>query len=418
MRMLRMFLFLCVWGFSHIVHAQVTLEDCRQKARENYPQARQYDLLRLSEEYTLSNAGKGNLPQISLSGKISYQSEATTFPFDIPGLDSKGLPKDQYQAMIEVRQNLWDGGKIRNQKAQIQAATEESERQLDNSLYALEERVDQVFFGILLLDEQLSQHTLLEEELARSLKDVQAYRTNGTANDADVDAVQVEILQTHQQRIQLESNRSAYLRMLSLLTGEELPPHTHLQRPEAVLETTGIVNRPELRWYEAQEQSVSVQRKGLQTGYLPSFSLFAQGAYGNPGLDILKDKFRAYYLVGARFTWNFGSLYTLKNDRKKLDNQLQKIQSERDLFLFHTHLQLAEEDGTIQTLRQQMKEDEEIIRLRENIRLSAEAKVANGTLSVSDLLKEITAENLARQTKVLHEIQLLMHLHQRKHLTN
>lgn len=147
MRMLRMFLFLCVWGFSHIVHAQVTLEDCRQKARENYPQTRQYDLLRLSEEYTLSNAGKGNLPQISLSGKVSYQSEATTFPFDIPGLGSKGLPKDQYQAMIEVRQNLWDGGKIRNQKAQIQAATEESERLLDNSLYALEERVDQVFLA-------------------------------------------------------------------------------------------------------------------------------------------------------------------------------------------------------------------------------------------------------------------------------
>lgn len=142
-----MFLFLCVWGFSHIVHAQVTLEDCRQKARENYPQTRQYDLLRLSEEYTLSNAGKGNLPQISLSGKVSYQSEATTFPFDIPGLGSKGLPKDQYQAMIEVRQNLWDGGKIRNQKAQIQAATEESERLLDNSLYALEERVDQVFLA-------------------------------------------------------------------------------------------------------------------------------------------------------------------------------------------------------------------------------------------------------------------------------
>lgn len=401
-----------------ISQAQITLESCQQQARENYPLVRQYELLQLAEKYTLSNVAKGNLPQISLSGKISYQSEATTFPFEIPGLGIKGLPKDQYQALVEIKQNVWDGGKIRHQKAQVKAVTEENARQLDTSMYALEERVNQVFFGILLLDEQRTQNKLLEEELVRNLKTVEAYRMNGTANDADVDAVQVEILQTKQQRIQLENNRTAYLRMLSLLTGKEFPAQAQLIWPEPVATTSSGFNRPELRWYEAQEQTVAIQRKGLQSGYLPSFSLFAQGAYGNPGLDILKDKFRAYYLVGARFTWNFGSLYTLKNDRKKLDNQLQKIQNERDLFLFHTQLQVAEEDGTIQSLRQQMKKDEEIIRLRENIRRSAQAKVANGTLSVSDMLKEITAENLARQAKAVHEVQLLMHLHQRKHLTN
>ncbi|WP_374045585.1 TolC family protein [uncultured Bacteroides sp.] len=416
--MIRTFLLLCAWSLSMISQAQITLESCQQQARENYPLVRQYELLQLAEKYTLSNVAKGNLPQISLSGKISYQSEATTFPFEIPGLGIKGLPKDQYQALVEIKQNVWDGGKIRHQKAQVKAVTEENARQLDTSMYALEERVNQVFFGILLLDEQRTQNKLLEEELVRNLKTVEAYRMNGTANDADVDAVQVEILQTKQQRIQLENNRTAYLRMLSLLTGKEFPAQAQLIRPEPVATTSSGFNRPELRWYEAQEQTVAIQRKGLQSGYLPSFSLFAQGAYGNPGLDILKDKFRAYYLVGARFTWNFGSLYTLKNDRKKLDNQLQKIQNERDLFLFHTQLQVAEEDGTIQSLRQQMKKDEEIIRLRENIRRSAQAKVANGTLSVSDMLKEITAENLARQAKAVHEVQLLMHLHQRKHLTN
>ncbi|HJH65638.1 MAG TPA: TolC family protein [Bacteroides mediterraneensis] len=418
MPMIRTFLLLCAWSLSMISQAQITLESCQQQARENYPLVRQYELLQLAEKYTLSNVAKGNLPQISLSGKISYQSEATTFPFEIPGLGIKGLPKDQYQALVEIKQNVWDGGKIRHQKAQVKAVTEENARQLDTSMYALEERVNQVFFGILLLDEQRTQNKLLEEELVRNLKTVEAYRMNGTANDADVDAVQVEILQTKQQRIQLENNRTAYLRMLSLLTGKEFPAQAQLIRPEPVATTSSGFNRPELRWYEAQEQTVAIQRKGLQSGYLPSFSLFAQGAYGNPGLDILKDKFRAYYLVGARFTWNFGSLYTLKNDRKKLDNQLQKIQNERDLFLFHTQLQVAEEDGTIQSLRQQMKKDEEIIRLRENIRRSAQAKVANGTLSVSDMLKEITAENLARQAKAVHEVQLLMHLHQRKHLTN
>ena len=309
--MIRIFLLLCAWSLNAISQAQITLESCKQQARENYPLVRQYDLIQLSEQYTLSNVAKGNLPQISISGKISYQSEATTFPFEIPGLGMKGLPKDQYQALIEIKQNIWDGGKIRNQKAQIKAEAEEHERQLDTSLYTLEERVNQVFFGILLLDEQLAQNVLLEEELARNQKTVEAYRINGTANDADVDAVKVEILQTKQQRIQLENNRMAYLRMLSLLTGKELPAQTLLVRPDPVATNASEFNRPELRWYEAQEQTVAVQRKGLQTGYLPAFSLFAQGAYGNPGLDILKDKFRTYYLVGARFTWNFGSLYII-----------------------------------------------------------------------------------------------------------
>lgn len=100
---------------------QLTLEGCRQKAQDHYPLARQYKLIELSESYSLANAAKGNLPQISLSGKASYQSDVTQIPFDIPELSIKGLPKDQYQIMLEVKQNLWDGGHIRSQKQQTKA---------------------------------------------------------------------------------------------------------------------------------------------------------------------------------------------------------------------------------------------------------------------------------------------------------
>ena len=131
-----------------------------------------------------------------------------------------------------------------------------------------------------------------------------------------------------------------------------------------------------------------------------------------------KDKFTAYYIIGARLTWNFGSLYTLKNDKQKLDTQRQQIENNRNLFLFNTHLKLAEQDGKINTLQQQMKEDDEIIRLRTNIRQAAEAKVANGTLTVTEMLREVTAESLARQTQALHKIELLMNIYQKKHLTN
>ena len=185
--------------------------------------------------------------------------------------------------------------------------------------------------------------------------------------------------------------------MLSLLTGKPLDEQTQLIRPVSPDDKTAFrIARPELDLYNAQVQSLEVERHNLQAGYMPRIGLFAQGAYGNPGLDFLKDQFRAYYIVGARLTWNFGNLYTLKNDKRKLDTRRLQIESNRDLFLFNTRLQLAEQDGILLALQKQMKDDDEIIRLRSNIRQSAEAKVANGTLSVTEMLREVTAESLAR----------------------
>ncbi|WP_294139662.1 TolC family protein [uncultured Sanguibacteroides sp.] len=409
-----LFICLCTHTFG-----QLTLDSCRQKAHANYPLVRQYKLIELSENYSLANAAKGNLPQISLSGKASYQSDVTTLPVQLSGLSLKTLPKDQYQIMLEVKQNVWDGGHIHYQKQQIKASSDEAERQLDVNMYALNERVNQVYFGILLLDEQLLQNALLQEELERNLQNIIAYRDNGIANDADVDAVQVEILNTRQQRIGLETNRIAYLRMLSLLTGEELAADTKISKPDIPQYPLPLtINRPELLFYTAQEHHLNVKEQSLRTGYHPQFSLFAQGAYGNPGLNMLKNAFEPYYIVGARLSWNFGSLYTLRNDKRKLETERQQIQSNRDLFLFNTRMQLAEQEGAITTLRKQMETDNEIIRLRVNIRKSAEAKVANGTLTVTEMLRELTNESLAKQNKALHEIQLLMDIYQQKHLTN
>lgn len=417
--MIRTCLLMLFCGFCLSTFGQVTLDECRAAAQQNYPLARQYDLIRLSEQYTLSNATRGNLPQLSISGKASYQSDATTLPFSIPEVDFHGLPKDQYQIVAEVRQNIWDGGEIRIRKRQVEAESDEATRQLDVSMYALNEQVNQIFFGILLIDEQLKQNALFHEELERNLQNVSAYRDNGTANDADVDAVNVEILNNKQQRITLETNRRSYVRMLALLTGKELSPDILLERPVLPAEESALViRRPELSLYDAQEHTLDIRRQHLRTGYLPRLSLFAQGGYGNPGLNMLKDKFEAYYIVGARMNWNFGSLYTLKNDRRKLDTEQLQIASKRDVFLLNTHLQLAEQEGAIHALRQQMEKDDEIIRLRSNIRRSAEAKVANGTLTVTEMLRELTAENLARQTKAQHEIQLLMEIYEQKHLTN
>lgn len=402
-----------------LAHAQLTLEECQRRAQDNYPLVRQYGLIEKARGYDLSNAGKGYLPQFSLSGKATYQSDITRLPVEIPNLDIKTVPKDQYQVMLEVQQTLWDGGDIRFRKRLTRAASEVELEKQHVDMYALTDRVNQLFFGILLLDEQLKQNSLLQEDLGRTHKQVADYIANGIATLSDLDAVSVEQLNTRQHRVELETTRRAYLSMLAAFTGKDLSSETVLLKPAAEENIDRQMNnRPELRWYDAQGEQLHQQEAALNTRLMPRFGLFVQGAYGNPGLNMLKDEFNAYYMAGVRMSWNFGSLYTLKNDRRRIDNTRQQIETGRDVFFFNIRLQATQQDAGIVSMRRQMADDDKIIRLRGNIRRAAEAKVQNGTMTVTDMLREITNESMARQTKALHEVQLLMNIWQLKYTLN
>ena len=402
-----------------LAHAQLTLEECQRRAQDNYPLVRQYGLIEKARGYDLSNAGKGYLPQFSLSGKATYQSDITRLPVEIPNLDIEPVPKDQYQVMLEVQQVLWDGGDIRSRKRLTRAASEVELEKQHVDMYALTDRVNQLFFGILLLDEQLKLNSLLQEDLGRTHKQVADYIANGIATLSDLDAVSVEQLNTRQHRVELETTRRAYLSMLAAFTGKDLSSETVLLKPAAEENIDRQMNnRPELRWYDAQGEQLRQQEAALNTRLMPRFGLFVQGAYGNLGLNMLKDEFNAYCMAGVRMSWNFGSLYTLKNDRRRIDNTRQQIETGRDVFLFNIRLQATQQDAGIVSMRRQMADDDEIIRLRGNIRRAAEAKVQNGTMTVTDMLREITNESMARQTKALHEVQLLMNIWQLKYTLN
>ena len=401
-------------GFMNMnLLSQITLQQCCSLARENYPLAKQYDLISLSEQYTLANIKSGNYPQLQLSGSVSYQSDATTLPFDIPNLDFHGQPKDQYRVMIELRQNIWDGGEKANSKRNARLVAEENKRKLDISMHELEDRVNNIFFGILLLDAQLNQNSLLEENLRSSLSCVEALRNNGIVGQSEVDAVKVEILGVRQKRAVLQSSRASYIDMLSLLTGKKMDEKDNFVRPEMLASAEDVdFQRPELLWYDARMRTVENEKQKLKTLYMPRFSLFAQGGYGNPGLNMLEDKFRPYYIVGARLNWNISSLYTLKNSRKLLSEKAKSIDAERETFVVNNDFRKREKEGMMQALEKQLREDDEIIRLRGNIRKASEAKLSNGTISATDHIREINAESLAKQAKDIHEIEYLMRIYE------
>lgn len=400
------------------LHAQLTLDDCHRLARDNYPLICQYGLIEKAAQYNVANASRAYLPQVSISGKATYQSDVTRLPFELPGVDVNFMPKDQYQVMVQVQQSVWDGGETKWRKQLVRDGAEVDTEKLNADLYGLDEQVNQLFFGILLLDEQLQQNRLLLDDLARTHRTVSACVDNGTASRSDLDEVAVEQLSTRQQRVSLEASRQAYADMLALYLGHKPQTALQLEKPVEHMPEEHRNNRPELRWYDAQVSHLGSQEASLRTAFMPRLSLFVQGAYGNPGLNLLQDKFKAYYMAGVNLSWNLGKLYTLKNDRQLVENNRQMVEVARSTFLFNTGLEATRQETEVASLRRQMEDDAEIIRLRTRIRQASEVKVQNGTYTVNDLLRDITAESLARQQQAIHEIQLLMKIYEWRHTLN
>lgn len=395
---------------------EVTLAQCYEWARANYPQIRRYGLIGQAEQYNLSNAAKGWLPQLTLNAKATYQSEVTKLPFDteklsavMPGLDIPTLSKDQYQVVAEVNQSIWDGGTIRTTRQLTKAQAASDREQLESDLYTLNDRVNQLYFGCLLQEELIRQNTLLQKELQINIDRIAAMMENGVANLSDRESMEVELLNARQKAIELKASKVAFARMLSALIGKPYDKDRRLAVPTVPGRTLpGEINRPELKALDAKSFLLELQNKQLTSGLMPRVGAFVQGGYGRPGLNMLEDSFNPFYIAGVRLSWNMGKLYTLKNDRRKVTTRLQQVEVERETFLFNTSLQLMQQNTEIQKMSDLMKADDEIIRLRTSIKKAAEVKLANGVISVTDLIREINAEDLAKQAAAAHRIQ---HLH-------
>ncbi|MDR1810892.1 MAG: TolC family protein [Prevotella sp.] len=424
----RMFLLSLTLIACTAVFGQISIEECYEKARDNYPLIKRYDLIERAREYNLSSVSKAWLPQVGLSAKATYQSEVTEIPLDFSKL---GLPfsipsldKDQYGATLEINQTIWDGGVSGAKRKSIRAKTEAEKQEVEVSLYAVRERVNQLFFGILLCDAMLEQNRLFQSELQTNYEKVAHLVQGGLANQTDLDAVRVEQLKAKQGETQITHSRKACLDMLSVFIGEKLDESVTLQKPVTSSNSTllwsgtGRGVRPELSLFDANLASLDAAKSELDASLTPKVGLFLTGGYGKPGLNMLKTEFSAYYIGGIRLSWNIGSFYTRKNSLKLLKTNRNNIEVQRETFLFNTALSKTGKENEIDKYRDLLKSDDEIVSLRHSVRRAAEAKVENGTMTVADLMHEANAEQLARQDKIVHEIELLQAIYNLKFITN
>lgn len=411
--MTRKFFLLAMILLPIAVHA-LSLNEARSMARDNYPAIRQYRMIEQSRDFTLDNVMKGWLPQVSIS--------AGAYGFtDILKSDKKmeqaGMDMNNFMAnaSVMIKQSVYDGGQIAARKKVVWAESQVQKQQLDVSMYAINEQVDQLFFGILLLDEQLKQNALLQKDLATSEQTIRSMMIGGIANQTDLDAILVERLKAEQQNESLLASRQSYLRMLGVFVGKDLAAAAETLEKPAQGYVRANVNRPELKYYASQNLLLDAQRKQLNTQLRPTVGIFGMGMVHSKMSDMLNN---GMMVAGVSVSWNIGALYTRKNDIKKIEVQRQINDSQREVFLFNNRLQNEEADGAIASLRRQIEKDEEIVRLRENIRGKSDRKVELGTKSVNELVSDINAVSLARAQKAMHEIQLLKETYRQKNINN
>ena len=410
-----------------VIMAQ-TLEECQQAAERNYPLIKQYGLIEKTTQLTVANIQKGWLPQVSASAQATYQSDVMSWPDQMKtmmtgmGIDMKGLTKDQYRVGIDVNQTLFDGGVISSQKAIARQQGKVQEAQTEVQLYNVRKRVNEMYFSLLMLDEQIVLNHDMQELLAGNERKLQAMMKSGTAAESDWQSVKAERLKVMQQATSLESQKRMLTMMLSTFCGIET---NNIQKPLVKAENGELMSeshRPELRALDAQIGLLNAQEKALNAALMPKLGVFAQGYYGYPGLNMFEDmmshKWSLNGIIGARLTWNIGALYTRKNDKAKLQLQRDLTESDREVFLFNNRMEQLQQSEEISRYKQLMNDDAEIISLRAEVRKAAESKLSHGIIDVNDLLREINQENAARVQQSMHEIEMLKEIYDNKFTTN
>lgn len=468
--------FLCITAgtvYNGFAQERITLEQCQQWARENYPLIRQLELVERMRDYNLSDASRNYLPQLALKANASWQSEVTQLAVDMPDrvtltvpegqlpvtipagttipmkvgnnqipvtlpegvtvpvtlpagqqlsvpLDAAaiGLPElsaDHYQAGVMMTQVLWDGGRIRAGKKVIDAEADAGIEGIEVKLYALKGKINDLYFGILLLDARIQQLKYADEMIGKVAEQVSVARQNGAALAADEDLVEVERLKYNQQRLGLESRRDSYLRVLSRFINRPLSTSVGLECPVVpAVETDDSIRRPELDYLDRMMKRLDADLAVLRADNRPKLGLYAAGGYGRPGLNILSDDFSPFFVGGISLDWKFGTLYTAVNRKKIVRAKQEKLEIDRESFVFNTRMELIEKDGELKCLRRLLEDDARIVRLRENIKKASEVRYAHGNCTMSDLVKDINAEAVARQEKVAREMEYLRAVYQRR----
>jgi outer membrane protein TolC len=389
------------------VISKLNLEQAYQLARANYPLIKQKDLISKTAFLTIENINTAYLPQFSVNGQASYQSDVTSINIPIAGASIVPMSKDQYKIWGELNQLIYDGGIIKNQKQLQERSTLIDDQKLEVELYKLKDRINQLYLGLLLIEAQISQAKLLNENIQIGLKTVNAQLASGTVFKSAALVLEAQLLQTDQRIVELKSNKLALSKVLGLFINQQIAETIQLEKPEMNDLLDATIDRPEIKLYAYQDSLLYIQNQLVSAKSIPKISLFAQGGYGRPGLNMLNNDFALFGIGGVRLNWSLSNLYTRKREHQvvALNQKINEVQKE--VFVFNTTTQLSQQLEEVKKLQALSNIDQKLIDVRTNITAASKAQLQNGVINSNDYLREVNAEDQTRNNYLLHQIQLL-----------
>jgi outer membrane protein TolC len=388
--------------------AQITLQSCLSDAVTAYPQAKDKDAYKQALTLKLENTQTAYLPQISLNGQATYQSDAIDITMSLPSNTLKiKQSKDQYKITLDVNQLLYDGGATRYQKKILQSSLETDLNQVDVELQKIKEQVNSVYFSLLIQQASRKQLQTTIDDLKEREKEMTSMVKNGVINNADLDVLVAERLKVEQQITEIDLTYRSTLDILGILTNKKIPDNEELVLPEIILDDSIHADRPETKLFDAQSQMLEDSKLMTKIALRPKVAAFAQAGYGRPGLNMLSDEFNPFYIVGASVKWTLWDWKKNQRDRQVLEVQKTLVESRKENFDRNLNIDLKSKRTAINKMQEAITRDSVIVSLRQGITKTSKSRLNNGVITSTEYVNNLNAESIARISMELHKLQLV-----------
>ena len=386
-----------------------TLKDCYKTAYENYPNAKQKSYYKSINSLRLNNIGVNYLPQISFKGQVSYQSEVTQLEINNPMFQVPVLNKDQYKVSMDVRQLLFDGGNTSSLKITESKQVAVDEQKVEVDLFTLKQKINDLYFAVLLLQEKKKVNELLVSDLKSRIAETESRIKNETMTVNNLYILQAQMLQTEQEIQNIENDKLGSLKMLSELIGSKISEPSVLSKPELqqITYDNDFSSRPEYKLFDFQKDQLNSYTDVVNSRVIPKISAFGQAGFGRPGLNMLDNSFKPFYMVGLNFTWNPVNWNSDNNEKQIYQINQKIVDSQKETFDKNLKVVLEKYKSDIGKYEDLIKKDEELISLREKIVAVTYSQLQNGTITSTVYLTELNNKTQSQLMLETHKVQLL-----------
>jgi outer membrane protein TolC len=406
--MKKLFFIFLSFAMMHVNAQSIDIQLCYQKTAENYPLIKQKEMIDKIGELKIKNLNSNYLPQVNLNAQATYQSDVTKLSLNVPGIKIPENSKDQYKASLDINQLIWDGGSISGQRKVESSNTQIDQQNLETEIYKLKERVNQLYFTILMLKKNNELLEITKKDISLKLQKIESGVKNGMINESNADNLKAEIIKIDQKMIEIQSTEKANIEILKELTGINISNNSVFINPEIAVNSTIFENnRPELKSFEINKNKLSATQNVLSSKLMPKIYGFGQLGYGRPGLNMLSNDFQSFYIVGVKLSWNLWNWNQTKTDNKILDIQKGIINNSRETYQKNMKMAYQRDVAEIDKFTELILKDLEIINLKTKIAKNSSSQFDNGYITSNDYLNDVNGETMAKINYEIHKIQLI-----------